>query len=174
MEIFKDIEGYEGVYQVSNLGNVKSYKNKNGKILSPNINSKGYAMVGLMCNTQKNCTIHRLVAEAFLSNPEKKSQVNHINGNKTDNRLENLEWVTPSENRIHAYKTGLQKGHEKRGKDSPLSMPVVQLTLDNIIIKDYAGVRDAGRKLGIDSSSISKCCRGEKKTHYGFKWQYKI
>ena len=170
-EIFKDIEGYNGVYQVSNFGNVKSYnKYKNGKILIPYNISSGYLMVQLRGDINKSYLIHRLVAKTFILNPENKREVNHINGDKTDNRLENLEWATPSENMQHALRTGLKK----RGKDDQRSMPVVQLTLENIIVGKYAGAREASRQTGARQSGISKCCNGISKTAFGFKWQYKI
>jgi hypothetical protein len=175
MEIFKDIKGYEGLYQVSNLGNVKSFnQNKNGKILTLSISHRGYVMVSLRINIQKSFSIHRLVAQAFIQNTENKSEVNHINGIKTDNRVENLEWATRSENQFHAYRTGLKKAIGKKGENNPRSMPVVQMKLDGAFVANYAGAKEAARHTGIRQSGISKCCNGVIKKSFGFKWQYKI
>ena len=123
MEIWKDIKGYEGLYQISNLGNVKALEktrnwNARGKQLKSVLKEKmlipvynnGYFHVILWKDSKiKNCRIHRLVAQAFIENPQCKSEVNHINAIKYDNRLENLEWVTPKENTQHAIRLNLRK-----------------------------------------------------------------
>lgn len=118
-EVWKDIEGYEGLYQVSTCGNIKSLakprKNGNGrsyiqkeKLLKQSFTTTGYKKVELYKDgKRKSFKVHRLVAIAFIPNPDNKPEVNHIDGNKINNNIDNLEWVTSSENSIHAYETGL-------------------------------------------------------------------
>lgn len=132
-EIWKNIIGFEDSYQISNIGNVKS-KNRRvnskygktrfvkGQILKNIIDKDGYHKVNLKRNQKgKTLFVHRLVCIHFHENPQNKKQVNHINGVKNDNRCENLEWCTASENRKHAYKTGLQNGLTRRGDKNNFS-----------------------------------------------------
>lgn len=177
-EIWKDIEGYEGLYQVSNLGRVKSFKRKGcrqDRILKCGISPRGYHQVTLSNGIQEATQVHRLIALHFIPNPENKRTVNHINGIKTDNRIENLEWCTYQENNLHAYKTGLKKGAclGKFGKDHNRSKPVLQYSLAGKIIAEYAGQCEAERKTGIQSGSISLACRRKLKTAGGFMWGFK-
>lgn len=108
--------------------------------------------------------VHRLVAEAFIPNLDNKPQVNHINGDKTDNRVKNLEWCTNSENQLHAYKNGLEKPR--------FQSKVKQYSLDGIFIKQFEYIKDAAKELNIDDSSISACCRKKRKTAGGYIWKY--
>lgn len=177
-EEWRDIKGYEGHYQISNLGRVKSlyFKNRQGKIfrekiLKQNFDNMGYLFVGLSNNgTLKTTKIHRLVAETFIDNPNNYKTINHINGVKTDNRVENLEWCTQKYNVQQAYKNGLGKG--KKEWDSPLSKKVNQYTLDGEFIKTWACTKQIERELGFKNSNISACCNGRLVKAYNFIWRY--
>lgn len=188
-EIWKDIEGYESLYQVSTLGRVKSLSfNKTGKeqILKPHNNGCGYLTICLWKNNICDRRyIHRLVAETFISNSENKPCVDHINTIREDNRVENLRWCTYSENLTNPitrkrssdthreiYQGENNPNYGNRSKNNPLSKPIVQLTLDNEIVKLWFAAKDAEREKQFDASTITKCCRGKKQTHKNYKWQY--
>ena len=173
IEIWKDIEGFEGQYQVSNLGRVKSldhyvkWKNTKhfvkGRILTQAKSDKGYLTVGL---PQKRKKVHRLVADAFIENPNNLPTVDHINRDKTDNRVENLRWADmksqcenrDSEPQIQAVKETLSKA-------------VLQCDLDGNVIKVWVSMSEAERN-GFNSSHISLCCQGKRKTHKNSTWMY--
>ncbi|WP_405320527.1 NUMOD4 motif-containing HNH endonuclease, partial [Frisingicoccus sp.] len=163
MEVWKDIAGYEGLYQISNLGRVKSIERwqynpvcKDSKqyhpekIKIPSERKRKNAKQGYLAlqlykdNKGKNCYIHRLVAEAFIPNPDNKETVNHINGDKHDNRVENLEWSTYRENNVHAYKTGLNDETHRRNCKG--SYPVEQYDKDMNLIAVYPSMREAERQ----------------------------
>lgn len=158
-EIWKDVKGFEGLYQVSNIGNVRRKKHLLFKTL------RNYYGVKL-CKNNIKCFkyIHRLVAEAFIPNPDNKPQVNHIDGNKLNNNVNNLEWVTISENGKHAYKIGLEK-------PTRIS-PVLQYDLKGNFIKEYVSIKEA-KKENKKCSKISACCQGKRKTAGGYVWKYK-
>jgi len=184
-EIWKDIKGYEDIYQVSNLGNVKrinyfdkqnkdKYKNQEKRLVFINLNGY-YRVVLSKCGINKNYFVHRLVAQAFIPNPENKPFINHINGTKTDNKVENLEWCTAKENTQHARNTGLfteEMITRKKGKNNWASKKVNQYDLNGKFIRQWECVRDVLRELKIDNTSIYKCCKGIRKTAGGFIWKY--
>lgn len=177
-EIWKDVVGYEGRYQVSNQGNMKSIrylKTKDTysiKQLKPKRNWDGYLRIQLW----KDCkavyvSIHRLVAQSFIDNPEDKPFVNHKNGIKDDNRVENLEWVSQKENIQHAWETGLAKSPFNNGN----SKAIDQYDLNNNYLKTFPSTMEIERQLKINHSYISLACKngGLNKVLGGYKWKYK-
>lgn len=165
-EIWKDIKGYEGIYQVSNLGRVKSlkrYSNNNAntkdRLLKPSFNKKGYLRVVLCKNgIQYNKTIHRLVAEAFIPNPDNKPQVNHIDEDKTNNRISNLEWMTNKENRNHG--TAIKRMCITNSK-------AIICTKGDIKEK-YASQKEFCLKYNLSSGHVSEVISGKRKTVGGW------
>lgn len=195
-EIWRDVKGYEGLYQVSNLGRVKSLerfiktrKNKNGmngyihkqeSIRIPTKDYKGYLRLNL-CKEgkQKPFKVHRLVAQAFIPNPNNLPQVNHKDENKENNCITNLEWCTNEYN--HNYGTRNKRVAEKqKGRKIPFEqiknkIAVLQINKDtNEVIRKYDSIKEAQICCGVKThySHIGECCKGERKTAYGFKWRY--
>lgn len=197
-EIWKDIEGYEG-YQVSNLGRVRSLDRIDsnnhplkGVILKPYISNSGYLLVGLYKQQKRDRKLlHRLVAEAFIPNPENKPEIDHINTDKTDNTVflnedgsvnydkTNLRWTTRKENinnpltktkmQINARKPS--KG--KYGKKHHRSKPIIQYDKEGNFIKEWECANDVERVLGISNKHIGSVCLGKRKSCGGYIWKYK-
>lgn len=173
-EVFQPVEEYEGLYEVSNYGNVRSLNyNHTGKerILKPIKDSSGYPQVNLYKNgKRKMFQVHRLECEAFIPNPDNLSQVNHKDENKENNRVENLEWCTAGYNVNYGTRNKRIADKNRNGK---LSIPVLQYSLNGEFIREFPSTMQAQRDLGFDNSNISKCCNGKLNSAYGYKWCYK-
>lgn len=189
-EKWRDIAGYEGMYQISNLGRVKSLerqmklnlnKDKNmikkEKILKPGKTGIRHNYLGvelLKKSKQKHKYIHRLVAETFIPNPENKPQVNHIDGNKLNNCIKNLEFCSHKHNIQEAWNLNLISRVRKKGKEHHRSIAVIQYDKDGNYIREWECIRQVEKELGIWGQNISKCCKGKYKSCGGFIWKYKV
>mgnify|MGYP000622202944 CR=1 FL=1 len=203
---WRAVEGYKGLYEVSNTGQVKSLNYKRtgqAHILAPKHNPSGYLQVVLYKeNIKKYVYIHRIVAAAFIPNPEEKAYVNHIDGDKTNNNINNLEWVTPRENNLHAYKTGLKQPTEmteelkqrisktRTGQNSGKNHYFYGNHLDEEhkrILKEshytarvkcldtnevFNSIKEAAAQKRVHAQSISAVCRGKRPSAGGYKWEY--
>lgn len=167
IEIWKDIVGFEGLYQVSNFGRVR---NKNYQIKSNHKNMYGYVMVGLYKDGKtKVCFVHRLVANAFIPKPDNLYEVNHKDENKNNNRVENLEWCDRSYNINYGHRN--EKTREKLLNHPTSSKVVLQYSLKGELINTFLSVEEAKRQLGF-GNHIKDCCRDERPTAYGYIWKY--
>ena len=168
-EIWKPVLGYEGLYEVSNFGRVKSifYKRQGKEIILKPCFARDYLTVMLCKNkTKKHHSLHRLVWEAFTGPIPEGMQVNHINEDKTDNRLENLNLMTCKEN-IN-WGTGIKRQSASR------SVPIVQYDKNGNYIKQWASATEVQKQLGFNQRNISANCRNKRKTAYGFVWRYAV
>ena len=160
-EIWKDIKGYEGKYQVSSLGRVRRVE-----VLSEFTHTRGYKYVNITKDGQtKHKYIHRLVAETFIPNPMNLETVNHINEVKDDNKVSNLEWLSYYDNNHHG--TAIERRSITRGKK------VLQYSLDGEFIKEWNSAREIERELGYCNVSINQCCNGIIHKSKGFIWRFK-
>lgn len=178
MEVWKDIDGYYGEYQISNYGRVKSFKNGCEKILKPKTNNKGYKWVALSLNgEQSNLLIHRLVAQHFLEKKNKNKVINHIDENPANNNVSNLEWCSQSENikkstKFHShYETIKDMCITRKSKHKDTSKNIKQM-IDGKIVKIFKNSIEVERNLGFDKSFILSCCRNKRKSAYGYQWQF--
>ena len=157
-EIWRDVIGYEGLYQVSNLGRIKSFHGKFERIMTIDLcKSSGYAKISLSKNRHsKTFNVHRLVAIAFIPNPQNKPQINHKNGNKLDNRVENLEWSTCSENTQHAFDTGLAKilRGVNNGAAKLTAAQIAEIRSMCVIGDKNSGIRSLARKFNVSEHTI--------------------
>lgn len=189
-EVWKDVKGYEGAYQVSNLGNVRSLDRttevrkgnntytivRKGKVLQPLIRQHGYLGVQLFDRLQatnargmRTVSIHRLVAEAFVPNPDGLPEVNHKDEDKTNNRADNLEWMSHAKN--SSYGTRGRRISEKN-TNGKRSKPICQYTISGKFIEEYPSVSEVERKHGFAPANISRCANGSPQYHhaYGYLW----
>lgn len=176
MEVWRPIRNYEESYEVSNLGRVRSKDRYtptwNGQVFKKGVlktlkeDKDGYFKVWLSKNSKKKpFFVHRLVAEAFIDNPDNLPVVNHIDGDKKNNRVENLEWCTRSQNDKHAFKLGLRKP-----TDGGTSKRVLRMNPKDGSVKIYESISAAARDLGVSIQLISMCANGLTKTANGFYW----
>ena len=164
-EIWKDVVGYEGIYQVSNTGRILAHSCERRF----QKNNSGYETVMLYKDGKyRRKTVHRIVAEAFIPNPLCYSQINHIDEDKENNCVSNLEWCTPSENNLKYHKN--HQNQKRKGKRK--GNRVQQISLDGELIREWDNARQVFTETGMSDWSISQCCRGVWKTAYGYKWQY--
>ena len=180
-EEWKDIRGYEGRYQISNLGNVKSLNYANTgrqKLLHPSSHHLGYLIVRLVRPENirpENKMVHTLVASAFIPNSSNKPCVNHIDGNKQNNVVTNLEWVTHKENMEHAITTGLRNPHfnnKPLGDNNPSRKPILQFTKNGDFVKRWECISEASRYMKCTPAQITNNAKGRNKTCHGFVWRY--
>lgn len=171
-EIWKDIEGFNGYYQISNYGRVKNAKRNTIRKAYDNNAGKGYYYVDLYKKNirVKRDSIHRLVAKAFIPNPKNKPMINHKDGNTKNNHVSNLEWVTALENVTHASNIlGVMVGYKKHIEKQKRKVKQMKNGKE---IKIYESIAEASRQTGISTSQIIFTCQGKYKQTHGYQWQY--
>lgn len=173
MEEWRDVQGTNGQYKVSSLGRVSSVRRGTSRILKPSQDGCGYKQLIIYVGDARTpVKVHRLVAEAFIDNPNGKRCVNHINGVKTDNRVENLEWCTSSENTKHAWATGLTAVTQGRLENAQ----AVHESNKKRVIRDdgvmFESVKDAAKSVGVKASCVSRVCKGQRPATKGHSFKY--
>ena len=177
-EIWKDVKGYEGYYQISNYGRLKSFKvDGNGKILKLTNKNGDYFSVVLQGKgkERRSTRIHRLVAEAFIPNPDNKPQINHIDGNKQNNHINNLEWCTSKYNIAHAIKTHPEQLDEMINYNKHIRpKKIVQMDTNGNILNVFDNAISAGKHTNVCSRNILQCASFENRRHTagGFVWRF--
>lgn len=182
-EIWKIVDNTANIYEVSDQGRVRSndrylsagygsLRFHKGRVLAPRLGTNGYHYVQVNGKNGKSRSIHSLVATAFILNPENKPHVNHLNGIRTDNRVENLEWVTPSENIRHCIAMG--RDNRCKGANHPYSRKIYQYDLEGNFIKEWLCTRDIFESLGIPMRGVLDAIRRDQQlagSSYGFVWK---
>lgn len=170
IEQWKPIFNYEGKYEVSSFGRIKSFRRPVPFIMKQ-YNSSGYLKVDLYDYwVRSKAFVHILVGRSFIGNEYNKLEINHKKGNRNNNFYLDLEWSTSSENTNHAY---YELHCKKRGKNKSTVNGVLQLSVDGNLVKEWNSFSEIKKELGFDWSTLSRCCRGQLITSYGFKWKYK-
>ena len=182
MEIWKEIKGFEGYYKISNLGRVLSIKRRvnsskgrtrlvNERILKTRVDKYGYETVILRkFNKDRHFTIHRLIAIAFIKNPNNHPSINHIDENKLNNKPENLQWCTVKFNNLYnnrQEKINIKLRNVIKGK------VILQYDLNNNFIKEWRSLREIARATGFSRTEINKVCRNERLSYNNYYWKYK-
>ena len=181
-EEWRDVVGYDNKFMVSNMGRVKmlerkvlankSIKTIKEHILKQHVSTKGYLYVHLWSDNKKERQyVHKIVLSSFFRCKNANEECNHKNEIRTDNSLENLEWLSHKENINYGDRT--KKHSASMMNHKSLSKPIVQLSLDGILIEEYPSLREAGRRLGVSYTHIGECCRGKINSAFGYKFQYK-
>jgi len=176
-EIWKEIPGFNGRYQASTKGRIKSLRFRNSshsRILKQSKQKQGYLILHLCNDKPKLYRVNRLIALTFIPNPENKYATNHKDGVKSNNYVTNLEWATKSENETHKHRVLGQPGTMtgRVGKDNPKSREINQLLLSGEFLCKWDNSRSIQQALGFDFRNVYACCRGWRKSAYGYKWKF--
>ena len=192
MEKWKEIPGYDGKYEVSTHGNVRcvNYRNSGmSKVMKMHLTKHNYYMITLRQGGKNvNRSVHRLVALTWIANPNNLPEIDHINSNPSDNRVENLRWCTKEDNlsnpatkekrqntkvKSKPYSKNPLTEEKRRQISLAVSKPVVQMTMFRKDIREFESIIQAGKETSAHPSAINKCCRGKAKSAGGYKWRYK-